>query len=1050
MREIQPGKLAPMNQFISADRTQNPGTLEALDNVRSQNVFGCHDSSVEVHKNSQLYLDVFQKCFDVCGKHMRRERVVISRAEDANLYLSVFEKYSQGCKSTSREQLIINFHGSSSSMDVVRANSENQRLQTTNGDDVFWAYSALCARGVGGHRSVNVERAATFPASNSLDSNAVSQPRTQSSIPNKTAQYSDTHALIISQTGQSSIPNRATHGRSTRNTTVGCSSVAVLRSSYTYTDLGDPDQCCRYCGASFWYGEWLKGHSHNQRPEYHLCCGGGDIHMQRPCEPPEYIKSLFGNKHFMETIRAYNQMFLMTSFGAKIDESTNNGRGPYVFKVSGQVYHWIGSLCPPLGEAPRFLQIYIYDTDNEIENRMRHFGGIDNSDLDSHIVEGLIHFLDAHNELVQLFRTTRDKCRELDIPEFKIRLYNGQGARGYEFPTSNTLGAMVFESGIRSNKEFEVIIEHKHGPPQRVSKLHPSYMSLQFPLLFIYGESGYHTELKLRSTNGRDKAKRVTMLAYYRHQLHFRLQKYDHIFRGGRLFQQYVVDSASTIRTPEDVDQYISVELPDPRIDLDGYNIVSETMMHGPCGAANLKASCMKVDKCGKNFSKKFNSKTFVDDNGHTHYQRRDTNITATRNQFKLDNSYVVPYNRDLLLAFQAHINVEYYGWSMLIKYLFKYISKGTDRMFARVSRPMGESSVEATSSREVIDEIQNYLEGHFVCAHEEYWRIFKFDLHHREPAVQILAVHLQDMQRVTFRDRDRLRSVVDLPAKKNTTLTEWFDYNAKKSTGRHMSYLEFPSEFVWYSDRKRKAGHHGKTASLPLDKTIISSLRSQGKIVLAVTSSSIASLLLPSGRTTHSRFKLPLKLTKESLCKITKNIQLGKLLADTDLIVWDKAPMIDRRCFEALDRTLRDIVSKSFSLFGGKLVLLGGDFRQTLPIKKGAPKMEIIASCISESALWPSFNVFTLKQNMRLARPYISVEERNFVNSFASWLLDIGEWKTGQPAEDNPENTSWVDIPAAYCVPPDEGGLSNLIDFNYDQSTLHTPSAITFQQQKP
>ncbi|GKC70884.1 hypothetical protein Tco_1116767 [Tanacetum coccineum] len=208
MREIQPGKLAPMNQFISADRTQNPGALEALDNVRSQNVFGCHDSSVEVHKNSQLYLDVFQKCFDVCGKHMRRER---------------------GCKSTSREQLIINFHGSSSSMDVVRADSENQRLQTTNGDDVFQAYSALCARGVGGHCSVNVERAATFPASNSLDNNAVCQPRTQSSIPNKTAQYSDTHALIISQTGQSSIPNRATHGRSTRNTTVGCSSVAVLR-----------------------------------------------------------------------------------------------------------------------------------------------------------------------------------------------------------------------------------------------------------------------------------------------------------------------------------------------------------------------------------------------------------------------------------------------------------------------------------------------------------------------------------------------------------------------------------------------------------------------------------------------------------------------------------------------------------------------------------------------------------------------------------------------------------------------------------------------------
>ncbi|GJT34506.1 hypothetical protein Tco_0924925 [Tanacetum coccineum] len=237
------------------------------------------------------------------------------------------------------------------------------------------------------------------------------------------------------------------------------------------------------------------------------------IHMQLERDPLDYIKNLLQNKHFMENIRAYNQLFAMTSFGAKIDESINAGRGPYVFKVSGQIYHWIGSLCPPMGEAPRFLQIYIYDTDNEVENRMRYFGGVDNSHLDTQIVEGLIQFLDAHNELIQLFRTTRDKCRQMDIPEFKIRLYNAEGARGYELPTSNTLGAMVFENGITTNKEFDVIIQHKDGPPQRINKLHQSYMSLQFPLLFIYGQPGYHTELKLRSADGGEKAKRMTMLA---------------------------------------------------------------------------------------------------------------------------------------------------------------------------------------------------------------------------------------------------------------------------------------------------------------------------------------------------------------------------------------------------------------------------------------------------------------------------------------------------------------------------------------------------------
>ncbi|GJV54520.1 hypothetical protein Tco_1450261 [Tanacetum coccineum] len=114
-----------------------------------------------------------------------------------------------------------------------------------------------------------------------------------------------------------------------------------------------------------------------------------------------------------------------------------------------------------------------------------------------------------------------------------------------------------------------------------------------------------------------------------------------------------------------------------------------------------------------------------------------------------------------------------------------------------------------------MVDEIQNYVEGRFICAHEAYWRIFKFDIYHREPAVQILVVHLEDMQRITFRDIDRLRSVVDLHGKKNTTLTEWFAYNASNETGRFLSYLEFPSEFVWHSDSKSWSPRRNNKSSI-------------------------------------------------------------------------------------------------------------------------------------------------------------------------------------------------------------------------------------------
>ncbi|PWA50157.1 hypothetical protein CTI12_AA474270 [Artemisia annua] len=180
--------------------------------------------------------------------------------------------------------------------------------------------------------------------------------------------------------------------------------------SLLYEDLGDCNERCRYCSAAFWHGERLKGHRH---ATYHLCCGGGRVYIESEAEPPDYIRHLLSDATFMQQIRAYNQMFAMTSFGANIDNTVNQGRGPYVFKVSGQVYHQIGSLCPTGDDKPCFLQLYIYDTQNEVQNRMDQFTSSGTNPLDPQTVEGLIEFLDTHNELVQVFRTARDKLLEL-------------------------------------------------------------------------------------------------------------------------------------------------------------------------------------------------------------------------------------------------------------------------------------------------------------------------------------------------------------------------------------------------------------------------------------------------------------------------------------------------------------------------------------------------------------------------------------------------------------------------------------------------------------
>nr|GEZ44357.1 DNA helicase [Tanacetum cinerariifolium] len=423
--------------------------------------------------------------------------------------------------------------------------------------------------------------------------------------------------------------------------------------------------------------------------------------------------------------------------------------------------------------------------------------------LDPKIVEGLIHVLDEYNGLVRMFRTARDRCNAGDIPRFKIRLYNVGGVRGYELPTSDVLGAVVFEDGPRSRIDFDVIIEFRGGPPKRISKLHQSYMLLHFPLLFVFGQPRFYLELILKPRNGR---------VLYTIEFQKRGLPHCHTLLW--------VGSKSKITDASQINEYISADLPDP----------------------------VKDPRDSKQWKRR-----------------------------------------------------------------------------------------------------------------------------------QIAT---------------------------------------KKSLGR-LTYVHLSS----------------------------------GKIVLAVASSGIASLLLPAGRTAHSRFKLPLELTDESLCHVKKNTQLGKLLVKTNLIIWDEAPMNDRRCFETLDRILRNITSSPDLIFGGKTVVLRGDFHQTLPVKKGAGKQELIIAFVAESYLWWHFKICSLTVNMRLLRSDLNAEQQQWAEVFAKWLLDVGNSETGEPDNEDDQDSCWVSIPPEYCgktyFSKDEaipmGKETSETELLYPMEYLNTTSFLSF-----
>ncbi|KAL3639921.1 hypothetical protein CASFOL_014889 [Castilleja foliolosa] len=317
-------------------------------------------------------------------------------------------------------------------------------------------------------------------------------------------------------------------------------------STTTYFDDGDCEYLCEYCGAFFWFAERLQRGPLHARPRYTHCCKYGTVRLPYPLYPPPAIKSLFEDVSFMENIRAYNNMFSMTSFGARIDDAVNDGSGPYVFKVSGQVSHWIGSICPPASEGPRFLQLYIHDTDNEVPNRLRFFGSSDHSPLSSDVVQVLSDTLKSSNEYVRLFKSASDLCGTSADCNFSVHLYNNVRDRRYDPPASGTLGAIV--CGDDSNaSNYDSIVHKRDGPPHRVSKLHPSYMPLQYhPLLFPFAEPGWSPNMRLHSILGAT-TRNLTVNMYYSFHNHDRERMYSLLLSGGRLFQQYLVDAYTCI-----------------------------------------------------------------------------------------------------------------------------------------------------------------------------------------------------------------------------------------------------------------------------------------------------------------------------------------------------------------------------------------------------------------------------------------------------------------------------------------------------------------------
>ncbi|KAL0733578.1 hypothetical protein Bca4012_009788 [Brassica carinata] len=180
---------------------------------------------------------------------------------------------------------------------------------------------------------------------------------------------------------------------------------------------------------------------------------------------PKYYKNI-GNLLTLarDNIRVYNSMLAFTSIGAEVDKSLMSGNGPYTYRIQGQIYHRLGSLLPLEGKPPKCGQLYIFDTQNEVQNRIGTMTRNSKSaKLDENIVEGLIRMLDENNSLAVEFRKARDKYESGNCEEFTIRLVGvTEKGRQYDLPMADEIAGLI----VGKFTERDIIVQYKSSELQ--------------------------------------------------------------------------------------------------------------------------------------------------------------------------------------------------------------------------------------------------------------------------------------------------------------------------------------------------------------------------------------------------------------------------------------------------------------------------------------------------------------------------------------------------------------------------------------------------------
>jgi hypothetical protein len=314
-------------------------------------------------------------------------------------------------------------------------------------------------------------------------------------------------------------------------------------------DIGQMVVLCPFCGAYHWMAEKVTN-STMDRPEFTTCCQRGHVRLPLLPPPPPFLRGILESddpegKEFRSNIRQYNMALAFTSLGVREDRLVNR-RGGWVFRVQGELCHLIGSLRAGEGDHPSYAQLYIYDAQLALAQRMNR-----NDNLSPNTMASLQDMLLEHHRYSDKFKHAHETLLDYrDVPDASIRLrvMPGQDQRRYNLPMSDEVAVILPGDGTAPERR-DIVLCSRHDAHSlaRINDGHPAYSPLHYVLLFPHGDHGWHRDLYHLPLPGSNplphwNPPRVTQTQYSSFRLHTRNNEYATIHRSGRLFQQYVVD----------------------------------------------------------------------------------------------------------------------------------------------------------------------------------------------------------------------------------------------------------------------------------------------------------------------------------------------------------------------------------------------------------------------------------------------------------------------------------------------------------------------------